>query len=194
MYRQSKKRVKQQYLHHISIQYGERRPTNCWDRLVSFERPSKFQRVSRLGFVTAPASLNGGQPNFARCLTVSWDGTLHFWVLLPPNGILPGAKCTLRPSLALSYIGSVTTRHSISGRQPNFAAWWYLHVTGRPSRLTLGDRTVSLLVYYRTAHFRKLSLLLTRLLWRCLKYYGILYWLHSLPILLVSFAYVLHGT
>jgi len=58
-----------------------------------------------------------------------------------PNGILPGAKFTLRPSLELSYIGSVTARHSSSGRQPNFAAW-YLHATGRPSRWTLGDRTV----------------------------------------------------
>jgi len=42
--------------------------------------PSKFQRVSRLGFVTAATSLNG-QVNFARCLAVSWTGTLyiHFW-------------------------------------------------------------------------------------------------------------------
>jgi len=30
----------------------------------------QFQRVSRLGFVVAPMSLNGGQPNFARCLAV----------------------------------------------------------------------------------------------------------------------------
>jgi len=34
--------------------------------------PSKFQRVSPLGFVTAPTSLNGDQLNFARCLAVSW--------------------------------------------------------------------------------------------------------------------------
>jgi len=26
---------------------------------------SKFQQLSRVGFVTAPASLNGGLPNFA---------------------------------------------------------------------------------------------------------------------------------
>jgi len=31
------------------------------------------------------------------------------------DGILPGAKFTLRPSLAFSYIGSVTVRHSSSG-------------------------------------------------------------------------------
>jgi len=57
---------------------------------------------------------------------------IHFWELFSPNGILPGAKLTLRPSLALSYIASVTAWHSSSGRQPNFAAG-YLHATGRPS-------------------------------------------------------------
>jgi len=40
-------------------------------------RYSKFQRVSRIGFVTAPTSLNGGQLNFARWLAVSWAGTLY---------------------------------------------------------------------------------------------------------------------
>ena len=53
-------------------------------------------------------------------------GTLyiHFRGLLPPDGILPGALFTLRPSLAFSYIDSVTARHSSSRRQPNFAAWY----------------------------------------------------------------------
>jgi len=82
----------------------------------------------RLGFVTAATSLTGGQPNFARCLAVSWAGAgtryIHFWGLLSRDGILPGAKFTLRPSLAFSYIGSITARHSSSGRQPNFAAWY----------------------------------------------------------------------
>ena len=87
---------------------------------------ANFNEVSRLGFVTAPTSLTGGQPNFARCLAVSWAGTLYiqFLGLLSPNGILPGAKLTLRPSLALSYIVSVTAQHSSSGRQPNLAAWY----------------------------------------------------------------------
>jgi len=43
---------------------------------------------------------------------------------LAPERNLTGAKFTLRSSLALSYIGSVTARHSSSGRQPNFAAWY----------------------------------------------------------------------
>ena len=42
---------------------------------------------------------------------------------LAPNGILQGAKFTLRPSLAFSYIGSVSARHSSSGRQSYSAAW-----------------------------------------------------------------------
>ena len=64
-------------------------------------------------------------PNFARCLAVSWAGTLyiHFGGFLPPKGILPAAKFTLRPSRVLSYIGNVTARHLSSGHQPNFAGW-----------------------------------------------------------------------
>jgi len=76
---------------------------------------------------------------FGRLL--GWYTIYTFCGLLSPNGILPGAKFTLRPNLASYYIGSVTARHSSSGRQPNFAAW-YLHATGRPSRSTLGGRTV----------------------------------------------------
>ena len=88
-----KKTVKQQYLLHMSPQYGELQPTNGWDVLASLGHPSKFQPVLRLGFVTAPTSLNGGQSNFARCLAVSWVGTLyiHFGGALAPNRILPAA-------------------------------------------------------------------------------------------------------
>jgi len=67
--------------------------------------PSKFQWVSRVGFITAATSLTGGQRNFARCLAISLAGTLriHLQGLLPPDGILPGAEFTLRLSLAFSY-------------------------------------------------------------------------------------------
>jgi len=75
--------------------------------------------VSRLGSVTAATSLTRGQP------------TLHdVW----PSPGLPGAlapwlnfaRCKIHfsPSLEFSYIGSITTRHSSSRRQPNFAAWY----------------------------------------------------------------------
>jgi len=75
--------------------------------------PSKFQRVLRLGFVTTATSFTGGQPNFARCLLVSY-GLVHnntaytFSGLLLPDGILPCANFTLRrlrPNMAFSYIG-----------------------------------------------------------------------------------------
>ena len=53
---------------------------------------------------------------------------LHYiyisWGSCPPDRILPGAKFTLRPSRAFSYIASVTARHSSSRRQPNFTAWY----------------------------------------------------------------------
>ena len=47
------------------------------DYRLSLGHPSKFQRVSRLGFFIAAPSLNGGQPNFAQCLAVSWACTLY---------------------------------------------------------------------------------------------------------------------
>jgi len=96
--------------------------------LAGLGHPSKFQRVSRLGFVTAP-SLNGGQLNFARYLAVSCAGIgllcIHFGGggAFAPYEILPATKLTLRPSLAFSYIVGVIAWHSSSGRQPKFAAF-----------------------------------------------------------------------
>jgi len=74
-----KKLVKQQYLLWMSTQYGELRQSNGWDLLAGLGHPSKFQRVSRLGFVTAATSFTGGQPNFAQCLAVSWAGILNIY-------------------------------------------------------------------------------------------------------------------
>ena len=77
-----------------------------WDTL------SKFQRVSRLGFVTAPTVAQRRSTKlctmFGRLL--GWYTIYTFSGSLDPNGILSGAICTLRPSMAFSYIGSVTTR------------------------------------------------------------------------------------
>jgi len=71
-----KKLVKWQFLPHMSSPYGELRLFSGWDPLASLRHPGKFQWVSRLAFVTAVTSLTGGQPNFARCLAVSWAATL----------------------------------------------------------------------------------------------------------------------
>ena len=77
---------------HNMVYFGPLTTEICW-RIWNLGYPRKFQRVSPLGFVTAPASLNGGQPNFARCLAVSCTGILcmhFFWGggtgALAPNG------------------------------------------------------------------------------------------------------------
>jgi len=98
-----KKTFKQQSLLHMSSQYGELRPTNGWDLLASLGHPSKSQPVSRLGFVTAPMSLNGGQENFAGCLAVSWAGTLHIHF----GGCCPLTEfCRLQNSLCVQVLHS----------------------------------------------------------------------------------------
>ena len=127
--------------------------------MAGLGHPCKFQRVSRLGFVSAAPSLTGGQPNIVRCLAVSWAGTLyiHFRGLLPPDGILPGAKFTLRPSLAFSYM--YWQRFCTVLQQPafaklcgvvqgmelrNFRRRRHLYSAGRPSRWALAHLSSSL--------------------------------------------------
>jgi len=127
----------------MSPQYGKHRPSSGSDWSGSLGHPSKFQRFLCLGSITATTSLNGSQPNFARCLAISWAGTvhIHFRGFLPCYGILPGAELTLHPpSLKLSYFGSVTARHFSSGREPNFAALStgrHLYSAGQPSPWSL---------------------------------------------------------
>ena len=57
------------------------------------------------------------------CL-LGWYTIYTFLGAFAPDVILLRVKLTLRPSLAFSYIGSITTRHSSSGPQPNFGAWY----------------------------------------------------------------------
>ena len=59
----SEKKLVKQHLRHMSSQYGELQPTSGSDHFVSLGHPSKFQRVSRLGSVTARHSTSGRQPN-----------------------------------------------------------------------------------------------------------------------------------
>jgi len=71
---------------------------------------------------------------------------IHFRELLPSDGILPGAKFTLLPSLAFFHIGSATDRHSSSRRQPNFAAcykeWNYRTFAEGATYIRLGGHHV----------------------------------------------------
>ena len=59
-----KKLVKQQYVLHMSPQYGELRPISGQDQLTSLGHPCKFQLVSHLCSITARQSSSGRQSNF----------------------------------------------------------------------------------------------------------------------------------
>jgi len=119
------KRAKQQYLLHMSAQYGELWPTNGWDLLASLGHPCKLTGfASCLPYCTDVAQRRSTKLCRTLDRLVGWYTIYAFlWLLsLTPDRILPAAKFTLRLSLPFSYIRSVTARHSSSGRQPNFVA------------------------------------------------------------------------
>jgi len=106
------------YVHNM-VNFGLLTAEICWRVWAT---PVNFKGVSRLAFVTAATSLTGGQPNFARCMAVSWPGTLyiHFRDILPPDGILPRAKFTFCPSThhRTSFSGYIfATKASIDNRK-----------------------------------------------------------------------------
>ena len=111
--------------------------------------PSKFQWVSRLAFVSRYCTDVAQRRSTKLCMMfgrlLGWYTIYTFSAAFAPNGILPGATFTLRPSLAFSYIGSVTAQHYSSGRRPNcfvvqgmelrnFRRERHLYSAGRPSR------------------------------------------------------------
>jgi len=123
-------------------------PLMADDLLASLGHPSKFQRVSRLAFITAVMSRSGGQPNFARCLAICWAGRLyvHFRRLLPTVGILPDAKFTLRPTLAFSLAALLHSTPPASMSQALIAAcykeWNYGTFTEGATYIWLGSHHV----------------------------------------------------
>jgi len=106
----------------MSWQYGELQR----DQLVSLgaPQPTSTGFTSWLHNCTDVARWRSTRlcTMFGRLL--HWYTMYTFWGLCPPNGILPGAKFTLHPSLAFSYIGSITARHSSSVHEPNFVVWY----------------------------------------------------------------------
>ena len=109
------KLIKQPYILHMSSRYGELRTTNGWDQLTSLGHHSKFQRVSRVGFVTAPTALT---VSWADTLYIHFEGCCH----LTEFSQVQNSLCF---QVLRSHIGSVTARHSSSGRQPKFAVWYH---------------------------------------------------------------------
>jgi len=102
-------------------------------RLPVWGTPSKFQRISRVGFVSLHRRRSSFQRTSTKLCTMLGrppsPGLVQVYTFpwaLAPDGILPGAKFTLHPNPVLSYkpTGSVTARYSSSGRKPSFAAWY----------------------------------------------------------------------
>jgi len=99
--------------------------STCSHNMVNFD-PALTAEIGLPVWVT-PANINGFSVlasllhrrrsrdvnQILHHVQVSWAGTLytHFRGLLPPNGILAGAKFTLRPSLALFYIYILVQRY-----------------------------------------------------------------------------------
>ena len=143
----------------MSSQYGERRPS-AHLRLRSIYRFGAPQQISMgfgswLRYCTDVAERTSTKLRTMFGCLLGWFTIYAFSGALAPNRFLTGAKFTLRPSLALSYICSVTARHSSSGRQPNFAAFSrgrHLYSTGRPSRWTSAHILVFLMIIIIFGH------------------------------------------
>jgi len=70
-----KKLVKQQYLLQMSLQYGELRPTNGWDRFVGLGHPSYFN-----GYHVLAALLHGSQVvGVSQALRHWTEGATYVW-------------------------------------------------------------------------------------------------------------------
>ena len=127
MYRQSEKNFLNSNISTCPTIWRTLAHYSVWDPFGSLGQLSKFQRVSHIGFVTAATSFIGGQPYFARCLAVSWAATLYIHFRgscsLTEFHHVQNSLCV--QLFAFSYIGSVTSWHSSSGRQPNFAALYH---------------------------------------------------------------------
>jgi len=86
--------------------------SNISSALASLWHPSKFQRASSLGFVTAPMLLAGGQPNLVRF----WPspGLLHYLYIF--GGSCPLAEfCHEQNSLCFQVLHSPTFAALLNG-------------------------------------------------------------------------------
>jgi len=82
-------------------------------RFVSLEHPSKFQQVSRLGFLTTPTSLNGGQQYYTLHDVWPSPGLVHY---IHFRAILP-ELCQLQNSLFVQVLCSPILAPLLHGTQ-----------------------------------------------------------------------------
>jgi len=127
----------------MSSQYDELRPTSGWDRLANGEFGAPLQSskglASWLRYCTDVAQGRSAKlcTMFGRLLGFSISYIRFRW-LLTPNGILPGAKFTLRPrELAACPPQSAPEQHFrdlFSTISIHFNSGRHLYSAGRPSR------------------------------------------------------------
>jgi len=133
-----------------------------------FGAPQQISTVSCLGFVTAPKSLNGRQPNSVQCLAVSWAGTLyiHFWGLLPLTEFSPVQNSLYVHVLCSSTLtalqllqgtpaaGSAKLCGVVQGMElRNFHRGRHLYAAGRPSRWASAHIVVIAALWNRAGHY-----------------------------------------
>jgi len=107
--------------HHNVANFGPLTAEICWR---VWGTPANFN-----GFrVLASLLQRRRSPEANQTLHDVWPSPelLHYTLLKALASWQNFARCKIHfsPSLAFFYIGSVTARHSSSGRQPNFAAWY----------------------------------------------------------------------
>jgi len=102
-----KKLVKQQYLPHMSVQYGELRPTSGWVLLANLGHPCKFQWVSRLGRLAA--LLHGTR-------AVGASQTLRRWA--------QGATCIRQGGHHVGHWPTFLVSFSHLVQIPRYPIWW----------------------------------------------------------------------
>ena len=92
-----KKVAKQQYLLHMSPQYGELRPTSGWDPFVSLGHLANFNGFRALASLLQPRRSTEANQTLHNVWPLAGLVDYIYIRLLLRNGILPGAKFTLRP-------------------------------------------------------------------------------------------------
>ena len=120
----------------MSLQYGELRPTNGWDLLVSLGHPSKFPRVSYFGSVTARHSSSGRQQNFAALnrrldlYSEGWPSRSAFAHILVKNVSWPsGWNLAISITLAIGFYNNCCASNDWQWKASFDCAvhelWWY---------------------------------------------------------------------
>jgi len=137
----------------MSLQFGELQPTSGSDLLARLGHPGRFQLVSRLGFVTAATSLNGGHqtlhdvwpsPGLVHCVYIFRGSCAIMEFYHVQNSLC--VQVLRSPILAALGVRE-SLWHRIHGMElPNFCRGRHLYSAGWPSRWTSAHILVSLVM------------------------------------------------